>query len=157
MPSRSLVVGLVFCLVGGPTVALAQLAGGWATFSGDSGTRVEYPSAVFSIGSSRAGGRTFATHDGRATLDVYVGPNESGESPAQLLRRTFPQNRSRLTYARVTPNFFAISAPHNNRVLYRRCNFYGRTIHCIDLTYPLREKRQWDATVTRISRSLYRV
>ena len=157
MLNRSLLVALVFGIVGWPTVSVAELAGGWTTFTGESGTRVEYPSDLFPVSRSRSRGKTFVTKDGRATLDVYTGPNPSGESPAQLLRRTFPQKRSRLTYDRVAPNFFAISAPHDNRVLYRRCNFYGRTIHCIDLTYPLNEKRQWDPTVTRISRSLHRV
>ena len=71
-----------------------------------------------------------------------------------MLRRTVPQSRSRLTYTRVASKFFAISAPHEGRILYRRCNFDARTIHCIDLTYPLEEKRAWDETVTRIGRSL---
>jgi hypothetical protein len=42
-------------------------------------------------------------------------------------------------------------------ILYRRCNFSanrGGTIHCIDLSYPRSQKRAWDGTVTRISRSL---
>lgn len=155
--SRSLTLALLFGLLGWSTVSMAQLPGGWATFTGERGIRVEYPSELFSISRSHPRGRTFATEDGRATLDVYTGPNHRGESPAQLLKRTFPQKRSRLTYERVTPNFFAISAPHNGRVLYRRCNFYDLTIHCIDLTYPLEEKRRWDETVTRISRSLREV
>ena len=156
MLKRSLLIGLLSGFVALPTVALAEPSGGWSTFAGESGVRVQYPSDLFPTSRSHPRGRIFATRDGRATLDVYTGPKETGESPAQLLSRTFPQKRLRLTYDRVTSNFFAISAPHNNRILYRRCNFYGSKIHCIDLTYPLREKRQWDATVTRISRSLDR-
>jgi len=137
-----------------PTWSAAQPQEGWTTFTGEGGARVEYPSEVFAISQSRQRGRTFSTRDGGATLDVYTGPNRRGESPAQILRRTFPDRRSSLTYERVAHDFFAISAPHKGRVLYRRCNFYGLTIHCIDLTYPLREKVRWDAAVTRISRSL---
>ena len=107
---------------------------------------------LFSVARGTERGRTFVTPDGRAALDVYAGPNDRGETPAQLLRRTV--SRSRLTYTRVASNFFAISAPHEGRILYRRCNFDARMIHCIDLTYPLEEKRAWDETVTRISRSL---
>jgi hypothetical protein len=62
-----------------------------------------------------------------------------------------------LNYDRVARNFFAVSTNRNGTVLYRRCNFsrnQGGTMHCIDLAYPLREKRAWDAPVTRISRSL---
>jgi hypothetical protein len=150
------VLAIAGCFVGlvWPTVSLAQTPKGWTSFQGEGGVQVEYPSEVFAMSTSRSRGRRFATHDGRATLDVYSGPNERGESPAQLLRRTFPQKGSRLTYNRVTADFFAISARHNNQILYRRCNFYGNLIHCIDLTYPLAEKRDWDRTVTRISRSL---
>lgn len=115
---------------------------------------MQYPSDVFPVTETTSNGRRFVTSDGRATLNVYSGPNENGESPAQLVRRTVAEKRSRLTYDRVTSNFFAISARENNRILYRRCNFRDRMIHCIDLTYPLSEKRAWDYTVTRISRSL---
>ena len=127
---------------------------GWTTFTNHRGTSVELPADVFSVARGTERGRTFVTPDGRAALDVYAGPNDRGETPAQLLRRTVPQSRSRLTYTRVASNFFAISAPHEGRILYRRCNFDARMIHCIDLTYPLEEKRAWDETVTRISRSL---
>ena len=140
------------CVLQGSQV-MAQPVG-WTTFTNHLGTSVELPADVFSVARSTERGRTFVTSDGRAALDVYAGPNERGETPAQLLRRTVPQSRSRLTYTRVASNFFAISAPHEGRILYRRCNFDARMIHCIDLTYPLEEKRAWDEAVTRISRSL---
>ena len=41
-------------------------------------------------------------------------------------------------------------------IYYSRCNFSaprGASIHCFDLVYPQREKRAWDAMVTRISLS----
>ena len=158
MLRRSFLSGvLLIGLLTAPTLALAQSAGGWTTFTDDRGTQVEYPSYVFSNSSRSPKGRTFSTHDGRASIDVYTSSNEQGERPAHLLRRMFPQPRSRLSYERVTNNFFAVSAAQNNRVLYQRCNFHGSTLHCFDLTYPLAEKRQWDATVTRISRSLRRI
>ena len=152
---RSLVwvVGL-WLACGVPATDVLAQPRSWTTFTDHRGTSVEYPADVFAIMRGRQRGRTFLTSDGSATLDVYAGPNERGETPAQFLRRTFPLKRSRLTYDRVAPNFFAISAPHDGRILYRRCNFQGPMIHCIDLTYPLREKRDWDDTVTRISRSL---
>jgi hypothetical protein len=62
-----------------------------------------------------------------------------------------------LNYDRVAQKFFAVSTNRARTVLYRRCNFSGNrggTMHCIDLAYPLSEKRAWDAPVTRISRSL---
>jgi hypothetical protein len=62
--------------------------------------------------------------------------------------------RSQLDYERGTPSFFAISAVKNNTIYYSRCNFSHSAIHCFDLVYPEREKRAWDAIVTRISLSL---
>jgi hypothetical protein len=78
-------------------------------------------------------------------------------STAWSLRTYMKGSRSALNYDRVAPHFFAVSMNRNGTVLYRRCNFSGnrgRTMHCIDLAYPVREKRAWDSTVTRISRSL---
>ena len=114
----------------------------------------QYPADLFPEGRDTQKGRSFITSDGRATLDIYAGPNEDGASPAQVVRRTVRAKRTRLTYERVAPNFFAIATRYKNRILYRRCNFDGRMIHCIDLAYPLSEKRAWDYNVTRISRSL---
>ena len=141
-------------LLSAPTASLAQPGSRWALFASDKGTTVQYPADLFPEGRDTQKGRSFITSDGRATLDIYAGPNEDGASPAQVVRRTVRAKRTRLTYDRVAPNFFAISTRYNNRILYRRCNFDGRMIHCIDLAYPLSEKRAWDYNVTRISRSL---
>ena len=151
--------GAEFCvgfgaLLTAHTASLADPGREWTTYSDERGTRVQYPSDVFPLTQNVERGRTFVTGDGRATLQVYSGPNEHGETPAQALRRTLAQKRSQLTYDRVAQNFFAISARHNNQILYRRCNFHREMVHCIDLTYPISAKRNWDYTVTRISRSL---
>jgi hypothetical protein len=45
----------------------------------------------------------------------------------------------------------------DDTIYYSRCNFsrFGTpAIHCVDLVYPAREERAWDAIVTRISLSL---
>lgn len=135
---------------------VAQSDPQWTTFHDDQGTVVQYPRGVFA--SERAdqnSGRVLATADGRAQLHILSLGNERNETPAQYLQRKFTRNRGRLTYDRVTPRFFALSVSHEGRILYRRCNFpIGGRVHCIDLQYPQNEKRAWDATVTRISRSL---
>jgi hypothetical protein len=151
---RSSVLGVIVCSVLATQSAVAGPEREWRTFTDDQGTRVQYPADIFPITQATPRGRNFITDDGRATLAIYSGPNENGETPAQVLRRTLARQRSRLTYDRVASNFFAISARHNNQILYRRCNFRGHRVHCIDLTYPLSEKRAWDYTVTRISRTL---
>jgi hypothetical protein len=87
-------------------------------------------------------------------LRIYSDTNSRGDSPAAFLARSLKDQRSRLTYNRVTSNFFAISAPDRGLVLYRRCNFVAGRIHCMDVRYPQTEKRAWDPIVTRLSLSL---
>ena len=127
----------------------------WTTFS-RRGLAVEYPRDVFTdAGVGEHDGRLFTTRDKRARLTIFTLSNERGATPAQFLKRSFPESRRNLTYDRVASNFFAVSEPKNELILYRRCNFSaGAMIHCIDLQYPRREKRAWDAIVTRISLSL---
>jgi hypothetical protein len=132
---------------------------GWTTFRDGIGTRVQYPADLFSAARANRHrpGQIFTTSDGRARLHIYAVPNKFGESPQRYLNRMFDQSRSRLTYDRVGRTFFAISAPDRGLILYRRCNFSdvrGGMMHCVDIRYPAREKRAWDAVVTRISLSL---
>jgi hypothetical protein len=128
---------------------------GWTRYVDDLGTSVEYPKELFPVGKGNRSALSFTTNDGRAEFRVFAFRNDRGESPARYLRRMFVKNRDRLTYDRVASDFFAVSAPDKDRVLYRRCNFARNgIIHCIDLRYPAHEKRQWDSVVTRISLSL---
>ena len=153
--SRFTMAGLI-ALLAPPGPALALPAHDWATLRHEGGA-VVYPSDVFAAdaGQGEPKGRVLATPDGRAHLHVFSVPNARGERPAQFLRRVFPGDTGRLTYTRVAGNFFAISQPSKGRrILYRRCNFAGGEIYCVDLQYPLAEKRAWDGIVTRVSLSL---
>lgn len=128
----------------------------WTTLRHD-GAIVQVPRDVFAVeaGEGDPKGRLLATPEGRARLHVFTVRNERGEGPAQFLARVFPRDRGRLTYERVARNFFAVSQPaEGGRILYRRCNFAGSLIHCVDLQYPRGEKRAFDDIVTRISLSL---
>ena len=153
-----LLSGFTLALIGFPQQAPAQ--SGWRTYVDAAGTRVEFPADVFSRESGKpeiGTGKRFTTADGRAQLSIYTLPNSRGQSPAGYLRANMKGPRSTLNYDRVARHFFAVSTNRNGTVLYRRCNFStnrGGTMHCIDLAYPLSEKRAWDSPVTRISRSL---
>jgi hypothetical protein len=129
----------------------------WQTFAvPDFGTTMQIPSSIFvPAGVPEKGvGKRFSGPDRRMTLSIYSRPNENGESPASYLRHNLRMNRSALDYTRVTGAFFAISSEGNGLILYSRCNFSKRAIHCFDLTYPQEEKRAWDPIVTRMSLSL---
>jgi hypothetical protein len=132
----------------------------WVQYVDDRGTRIEYPRHIFSVPKGRGQngvGHVFVTPDERARLHMYSIPNPKALSPADVMRREFPVSRSTLTYDRVARNFFALSTRRGTLIAYLRCNFSnvkGGTLHCVELRYPASEKRAWDATVTRISRSL---
>ncbi len=148
-------------LTAGVAAAQAQTpAASWAVYRDAQGTSVEYPRDVFSVEqepSEQEPGRVFSTEDGRARFHVYSLPNPNALSPGAFMRANFPAQRSTLSYDRVSRNFFALSTRRDGMIVYLRCNFAsGRagTLHCVDIRYPLNEKRDWDGIVTRISRSL---
>ncbi len=149
VPLSSVICGDAFSAPGGQD---------WRTLAvPDFGTRVQYPAGIFSVpdGKPEKGvGERLSTDDGRATLSVYSRANESGDSPASYLNNYLRTPRTQLDYQRVTSSFFAISAVRDDTIYYSRCNFSRPAIHCFDLVYPAREKRAWDAIVTRISLSL---
>lgn len=132
----------------------------WTVYQDDRGTLVEYPEDVFPVLQDQGDnepGRVFRSEDERARLHVYSLPNPKGLSPAAFVRANFPARRSSLTYDRVSTDFFALSSRRDGMIVYLRCNFSYRpagAMHCIDIRYPASEKRDWDAIVTRISRSL---
>ncbi len=152
--TTAVLTGLLTAVLCGPVGAQSL---DWSTFTDQSGTSVEYPRGLFSVdaGEDIPRGPLMTTPDGRARLHIFVLGNEKNETPAQYLRREFPRDRQTLTYDRVARNFFAVSRPKDGRALYRRCNFSSdRLIHCVDIRYPLGEKRALDPVVTRISLSL---
>jgi hypothetical protein len=134
-------------------------AGRWALYSDQNGTRIEYPAHIFGVETAGEGGvgRNYRTSDSRARLHMYSITNPKALSPAAYMRAHFPGPRSTLSYDRVAKSFFAASTKRNGTIIYVRCNFSrvkGGMMHCVEITYPAAEKREWDAIVTRISRSV---
>ena len=148
-------------LIAGAGAARAETAAAsWAIHRDAQGTSVEYPRDVFAVEqepSEQEPGRVFSTEDGRARFHVYSLPNPNALSPGAFMRANFRAQRSALTYDRVSQNFFALSTRREGMIVYLRCNFSSArssTLHCVDIRYPVNEKRDWDGIVTRISRSL---
>jgi hypothetical protein len=139
--------------------ACSAEAGRWALYADEQGTRIEYPAHIFQTESPGEGGvgRNYRTSDGRAQLHMYSMANPKRLSPAAYMRAHFPGPRSSLSYDRVAKSFFAVSTRRNGMIVYVRCNFSqikGGTLHCVEMKYPAVEKREWDAIVTRVSRSV---
>ena len=145
---------VVFAHTAAPSAAQPSA---WDTFSDSYGTSIPYPSRLFPVasGPGEPPGKVLQTEDGTGRLHIFTVPNERAERPAQFLKRLFPpQSVGKLSYVRVTRDFFVVSEPNDGQALYRRCNFVGRMIHCFDIRYPLSQKRAYDDIVTRMSRSL---
>jgi hypothetical protein len=151
---NSLVGYLIVGLLVFPAVAKGAE---WTTYQGEHGTSVPYPQDVFSVRDTRPGmrGVRFNTADGQAELNIFTLKNEHNETPTRFIARVVRDQGYGLTYRRVTDRFLVFSAPEEGRIIYRRCNFpRGPVIHCVDIRYPLAEKRAFDAVVTRISLGL---
>jgi hypothetical protein len=153
MPILRFVVVLWLCALALPAGAQrSELA--WTILANERGARVEYPRELFSAeNTGTKSKRSFTTADGRGHFELFSMPNVQGDTPARFVRRV-DQKREKLTYKRISRNFIAASTVHGDRILYRRCNFSGNMIHCVDLRYPAADKRAWDDIVTRISLSL---
>jgi len=148
--------GILLATFGGPAASQE-----WTTFvEPNLGTRLEYPSEVFTTHDGpayRGIGERYTTSDGRATLTVYSQQNARHDTPRRYLRRYLVGPRRVLDYVRVTRSFFVVSGAVEGMIYYGRCNFSRRperAVHCVELNYPAREKRDWDDIVTRISLSL---
>jgi hypothetical protein len=151
---KQVLFALCVLIVAGPVNAQPSGDLGWSVLANRRGASVDFPGALLTKQVSADDRRiAFTTADGQSQFELFSIPNSRGESPALFARRAAKKGES-LDYKRVTKNFIAASTIQNGRVLYRRCNFSGGMIHCIDLRYPASEERAWDNPVTRISLSL---
>lgn len=148
---RAIFAALVACSAW-PCAAAAQ----WASFADSRGTSVQYPREIFTApaGEGVPPGPVLQSADGGARLHVFTLANEGRASPAEFIRRVAPEQGEHLSYRRVSNRFLVFSDARGDLILYRRCNFIGRAIHCFDVRYPRGEKRAWDERVTRMSFSL---
>jgi hypothetical protein len=127
---------------------------GWSELANRRGATVDFPGGLFTREVTAEPGRlAFSTVDGASRFELFSIENTRRETPSQFARRA-DNGRERLAYKRITGKFIAASKIRNGRTLYRRCNFSGGMIHCVDLRYSAAEERAWDGIVTRISLSL---
>ena len=151
-----------------PATMLLVAACGWSALPASAQERwteyadvrapVEYPQHVFSEpGAWKAVAGSLPPVTAALAFTYSAMENPKALSPREFMRSYFPVGRSTLTYDRVARNFFAVSARREGMIVYLRCNFSstrGGTLHCVDIRYPINEKRDWDGIVTRISRSV---
>jgi hypothetical protein len=142
-------------LLSGPSAAQEF---SWSRYTDrDAGVSVDLPTDLFSVDSGtteKLGGRAFTTADGRADVSLYSIPVAAGDTPRSFFKNRFQLPGSSVAYRRLTRRILAVSGFRDDKIWYARCNFASRRANCVALNYPAAEKRDWDAVVTRISRSL---
>jgi hypothetical protein len=144
-------------VVAGSSVSAIERSG-WGQYRDrEVGLTFDMPAHIFALESAEGGrsGTVFSSSDGRAQLRVFGAPNETGVSPREYLARIAKSDAADFSYVRTAPTWFVASGTRDGVIMYRRCNFSSaKRIGCIQLNYPQREKRAWDAAVTRMSHSL---
>jgi hypothetical protein len=149
----------VSSMVGSSGVSAVERSG-WGQYRDkEVGLTFDLPAHIFPLDSAKEGrfGTVFSSPDGRAQVRVFGERNEASDSPRRYLDRIAKTEEANFTYVRTAPTFFVASGIRDGVIMYRRCNFSSsadKRIGCIQLNYPQREKRAWDAPVTRMSRSL---
>jgi hypothetical protein len=140
------------------TASAAERSPGWGRYRDrDFGMAFDFPARIFPLKSAEQGGEgvLFSTPDGRARLRVFGFRNEANHTPRGYLSRIANFKQARFTYVRTTRRFFVASGTRDEMIFYRRCNFFrDKRVGCLQLDYPVQEKRAWDDIVTRISLSL---
>jgi len=142
--------------------AQAQLGEGrdWVTYRNERyGLSLRYPSDVLQPErTSEAGdGQVFVSRDGNARLLVGALPNSDGRSPTayqqQIARDSYADYK--VTYQRVSGNWFALSGEGNGKTFYEKvifsCN--GRLITSFAMIYPTAESGLFDRVVEGIEKS----
>ena len=158
----SLSAAVIACasVVAGSSVAAAAERPGWGQYRDrEIGLTFDMPAHIFPPNSAEGGrsGTVFSSSDGRAQLRVFGAPNATNVSPREFLARIARQDADDFSYVRTAPTWFVASGTRDGVIMYRRCHFSRsaeKRVGCIQLNYPQREKRAWDATVTRMSHSL---
>lgn len=117
------------------------------------------PVALFdpAAAKSQAEGSIWQSRDGQARLLAVATPNDAGTSLSAY--RTFVMQQSYPTaqfdYAPVRDTWFVLSGRRDGEMFYERITFAcdGRFIYGWQLTYPIAERRRYDAVVESIHRS----
>ena len=133
-------------------------AAAWEVYQDDSGKcRLSYASSVFTPGEIDA--EDFQRFSG-PNKDIYFRvaglPNDEGLSPKEI-KAQYVKNRgkSKIVYEHTSANFLVLSGIRDRKIFYSKIAVSpnGESICVLHIVYPQKVKRQFDAIVTRMSRS----
>jgi hypothetical protein len=123
------------------------------------GYSVLYPAGLFGSGkvSENGDGSTFTSADGRSKLTVFAAYNHENmgieEYRATILNKF--SGYDKLDYGPARGSWFVLSGERDDNVYYQKVLFScgGRVINAFALTYPVEQKRAFDAIVTGIEKN----
>jgi hypothetical protein len=134
-------------------------AQGWRTYRNPRfGTTIEYPDR-FRPGRppTNGGGLGFASADG-ASFSVWGSHNALDHDLAALEASTRENyaGGERITYDARGPNWFVLAGTAGESIFYERyaLSHRGTIVNGFAIRYPARLRKEYDAIVTRMSRSL---
>lgn len=154
----------------GVSAVVAVVAGSAALQAGPVGHSITYfnekygftlgvPVEIFEPASAKAQeeGGLWVSRDGQARLLAVAAPAAVGVTLASYRQFVLQQSYANATieYAPVRETWFVLSGRKDGQMFYERINFAcdGRYIYGWQLTYPLAERRRYDAVVEAVHRS----
>lgn len=149
------VLYLLLAVIAMPTSGLAAT---WAVYQDDSEKcRLSYASSVFTPGEIDA--EDFQRFAG-PNKDIYFRvaglSNDEGLSPREI-KAEYVKNRgkSEIVYEHTNTNFIVLSGIRDRKIFYSKIAVSpnGENICVLHIVYPQNVKREFDAIVTRMSRS----
>ena len=169
-PSRVLVAFALLALASNIAEAVPA-AQRWSTYTNEAANLIfDYPAAIFaeqqddptdtlksrtSERTDRAG-RTFASADGRATLQIGTFPNLDKLSVDDLRKRALAASYSdaKIEYKRTTDTWYVLSGKRGTDTFYERVQFScgGRRLDLFALTYPTAEDELYNDIVDEMAR-----
>lgn len=150
MPRLVLALALIF--------ASSAMAQDWRSYSNPRfGTRAEVP-RDWTMGPAPENddGRVFTALDGAATITVYGSLHVFDTIAEAMNFHDTPQPGETVTYRQRGPRTITVSGTRENTVFYRKAILSCRDQiwNGLAIEYPAARKKDFDALVTRVARSL---
>lgn len=149
---------LLYVLLAIAVLPTSGLAATWAIYQDDSGKcRLSYASSVFTPGEIDAEDfQRFSGPDKDIYFRVAGLPNDEGLSPREI-KAEYIKNRgkSKIVYEHTNTNFLVLSGIRDRKIFYSKIAVSpnGESICVLHIVYPQKAKREFDAVVTRMSRT----
>ena len=156
---RLVTVLMLLGLMGPSSVARADWfepqGNGWTTYVNERfGTRLDYPSSLFSEDTpdDDGGGYQFVAED--ATLDVRASENSLNKSIAELRQGLLDLERyDQVTYKPAGSSWFVLSGFRGDQIYYEKYIFIAGIVHAFAVEFPIAAKPLYAPIIERIEDS----